>query len=205
MDGSTLGFSMLAWFVARTKPNREEYAQRTLGLRGLRVFLPRIMEVGAFGATTRPAPAPLFPGYLFVWMNLSLDFQRVIWAPGIRELLCLGSGPVPVDERVIEQLRLRCDAQGVVHVAPAPWHPGDRVEITAGPFAGLLATVETVMPRRQRIKLLIDFLARQTSVDMPLAAIKARRGAPLDRGMSPLAAHGRADNAVRVAPAVEAV
>jgi transcriptional antiterminator RfaH len=207
----------LAWFVARTKPNREDHAERTLALRHLRVFLPRIVETGlAAGPIRSPQPAPLFPGYLFVWMNLPLDFQRVIWAPGVRELLCLGGGPVPVDEQVIEQLRLRCDARGVVHVTPAPWLPGDRVEIAAGPFAGLLATVETVLPRRQRIKLLIDFLARQTCVDLPLTAVKGRRGPLLDLPATrtapavpgPLAGFpyaGAADNAARVAPALEAV
>jgi transcriptional antiterminator RfaH len=166
----------LAWFVARSKPNREDHAQRSLALRGLDVFLPRIVEEDRFAsAFPRLQPAPLFPGYLFVRMDLPVDYPRVIWAPGVRELLCLGGGPVPVGDQVIEQIRLRCDARGVVHVQWTPWNRGDRVEIASGPFAGLLATVETVMPQRQRIKLLIDFLARQTSVDMPLASIKGVR------------------------------
>lgn len=170
--------AVLAWFVARTKPNREDHAQRSLGLRGVDVFLPRIVEEERYAAIfPRVQPAPLFPGYLFVRMDLPIDYPRVIWAPGVRELLCLGGGPVPVGDQVIEQIRLRCDARGVVHVPWTPWNRGDRVEIASGPFAGLLATVETVMPQRQRIKLLVDFLARQTSVDMPLAAIKGVRAA----------------------------
>jgi transcriptional antiterminator RfaH len=166
----------LAWFVARSKPNREDHAQQSLTLRGLEVFLPRIVEENRYSSIfPRLQPAPLFPGYLFVRMDLPVDYPRVIWAPGVRELLCLGGGPVPVGDQVIEQIRLRCDARGVVHVPWTPWNRGDRVEIASGPFAGLLATVETVMPQRQRIKLLIDFLARQTSVDMPLASIKGVR------------------------------
>jgi transcription antitermination factor NusG len=86
---------------------------------------------------------------------------------------------VPIDDGVVEQLRLRCDERGVVHVSASPWNPGDRVEIADGPFAGLLATVETVMPRQRRIKLLIDFLARQTCVDMPLTAIRGLGGSRL--------------------------
>lgn len=165
-----------SWFVARTKPNREDHAQRSLGLRGLPVFLPRIVELDCcLTAFPRQQPAPLFPGYLFVRMNLPVDYTRVIWAPGVRELLCLGGGPVPIEDTVIEQLRVRCDSSGVVHVSQMPWNRGDQVEIADGPFAGLLATVDAVMPRRRRIKLLIDFLARQTSIDMPLTAIKGLR------------------------------
>ena len=167
---------MHAWFVARTKPAREDYAQRTLGLRGVNAFLPRIVEVDAVAAGRPRPPAPLFPGYLFVRMNLFVDFHRVIWAPGVRELLCNGTGPVPIDDEVIGQLQLRCDERGIAYVSSTSWSPGEQVEIAEGPFAGLLATVETVMPRRRRIKLLIDFLARQTSVDLPLTAIRGRQG-----------------------------
>jgi transcriptional antiterminator RfaH len=175
---SALDCTSLAWFVARTKPNREDLAHRSLGIRGIDVFLPRILEDEQYASLfPRLQPAPLFPGYLFVRMDLATDFPRVVWAPGIRELLCLGGGPVPVGDQVIEHIRLRCDDRGVVHLPRTPWNRGDRVEIASGPFAGLLATVETVMPRRQRIKLLIDFLARQTSIDIPLTAIKGTKAA----------------------------
>jgi transcription antitermination factor NusG len=141
--------TLVAWFVARTKPNREDYAERTLRLRQVDVFLPRIVEMG-LDAAGRPRPAaPLFPGYLFVHIDLFAEWQRVIWAPGIRDLVCLGGGPIPIDDGVLERLKMRCDERGVAYVAPATWKHGDRVEI--------------------------DFLARQTSVDLPLNAIK---GAP---------------------------
>ena len=80
---------------------------------------------------------------------------------------------------MVEGIRCRCDNSGIVRLPPAPWNPGDRVEIPSGPFAGLLATVVAVMPRRRRIKLLIDFLAQQTPVEMPLAGIKPPRMAAI--------------------------
>ena len=167
-----------AWFVARTKPNREDYAVRTLGLRGVSVFMPRIVEAECYlPAAGFRQPAPLFPGYLFVNVDLAFEYHHVIWAPGVRDLVSLGGAPVPVDALVIDQIRLRCDAQGVVHVSPTPLNRGDRVEIADGPFAGLLATVETVMPRQRRIRLLVEFLARQTCVDMPLASVRDSRPA----------------------------
>ena len=173
---SELGSHARAWFVARTKPNREDYAVRTLGLRGVAVFMPRIVEADCYlPAVGFRQPAPLFPGYLFVNVDLAAEYHQVIWAPGIRDLVHLGGVPVPVDDHIIDRIRLRCDADGVVHVSPTPLNRGDRVEIAEGPFAGLLATVETVMPRQRRIRLLIEFLARQTCVDLPLAAVRESR------------------------------
>ena len=171
---------MLAWFIARTKPQREAYAQENLELRRLGVFLPRLIEVDFENReVARRRPAPLFPGYLFVRMNFPLDYYRVIWTPGVRDLVALGSGPIPIAEAVIDGIRCRCDNSGIVRLPPAPWNPGDRVEIPSGPFAGLLATVVAVMPRRRRIKLLIDFLAQQTPVEMPLAGLKPPRMAAI--------------------------
>jgi len=163
-----------AWFIVRAKPKREAYAKSNLEVRDLTVFLPRIMELD-YGETdaSKRAPAPLFPGYLFVRMYLHLDYYRVIWTPGVRDIVSLGSGPVSVPEQVVDEIRSRCDTSGVVCVPPARWRPGDRVEIPKGPFAGLLATVVTVMSSRRRIRLLIDFLARQTCVEMPLFSLRS--------------------------------
>jgi transcriptional antiterminator RfaH len=163
-----------AWFIVRAKPKREAYAKSNLELRELTVFLPRIMELD-YGETdvSKRAPAPLFPGYLFVRMYLDLDYYRVIWTPGVRDIVSLGNGPVPVPEQVVDEVRARCDASGVVCVQPAPWRSGDRVQIPQGPFAGLLATVVTVMSSRRRVRLLIDFLARQTCVEMPLFSLRS--------------------------------
>lgn len=167
---------MVAWFIARTKPHRETYAQENLEIRRLDVFLPRVVEVDFENRDiVRRRPAPLFPGYLFVKMNFPLDYYRVIWTPGVRDLVALGNGPIPIGEAVVESIRCRCDTSGVVRLSPVSWSPGDRVEIPTGPFAGLLATVVSVMPRRRRVKLLIDFLAQQTPVEMPLAKLKVSR------------------------------
>lgn len=170
VDSKQLG---QAWFIVRAKSKREAYAKTNLELRELTVFLPRIIELDYDDRdASKRAPAPLFPGYLFVKMYLQLDYYRVIWAPGVRDIVSLGSGPVSVPDQVVEEIRSRCDTSGVVRVPPALWRPGDRVEIPKGPFAGLLATVVTVMSSRRRIKLLIDFLARRTCVEMPLFSVR---------------------------------
>jgi transcriptional antiterminator RfaH len=163
---------MHAWFVARTKHRKEACAERALERRGLTVFLPRIVELRYDQpASVSRRLVPLFPGYLFVRMCFPADYGPVTWAPGVRELVSFGGGPVPVDDGVIDDLVRRCDVAGVVDAAPARWRPGDRVEISVGPFAGQLATVLGVTPSRRRVKLLIAFLARQAPLEVPLAVL----------------------------------
>jgi transcriptional antiterminator RfaH len=165
---------MHAWFVARTKHRKEACAQHNLEGRGLTVFLPRVVELRYdHPASVSRRLIPLFPGYLFVRMCFPADYGPVMWAPGVRELVSFGGGPVPVDDAVIEDLVRRCGVAGVLDAAPARWRPGDRVEIPVGPFAGQLATVLGVTPSRRRVKLLIAFLARQTPLEVPLGALSA--------------------------------
>ena len=43
---------------------------------------------------------------------------------------------------------------------------GEEIEVAAGAFRGLKAVVSRVMPARERVLVLLDFLGRQTSVEI---------------------------------------
>src|SRR5436305_15274565 len=77
------------WYVARSKTRKEDYAVQQLERRGVRVFLPRILEWG------RDEVAPLFPGYLFVCIALLEQYYRVVWTPGVRSFAAFGATPTP--------------------------------------------------------------------------------------------------------------
>ena len=49
--------------------------------------------------------------------------------------------------------------------------PGDEVEILGELFHGVRAIVTQVMPGRQRVAVLLDFLGRQTTVEMGVQSI----------------------------------
>src|SRR3989442_11773906 len=73
------------WYVVRSKARKEDYAVQQLERRGVRVFLPRILEWG------RDEVAPLFPGYLFVCIALLEQYYRVVWTPGVRSFVAFGA------------------------------------------------------------------------------------------------------------------
>jgi transcriptional antiterminator RfaH len=49
--------------------------------------------------------------------------------------------------------------------------PGDRVRITGGAFHGLEALVTRAMPGRERVAVLLEFLGRQTMVEVERARL----------------------------------
>jgi transcription antitermination factor NusG len=52
-----------------------------------------------------------------------------------------------------------------------PLQVGARVEVTRGPFAGLLAVVDRPSTPAGRIHVLLDLLKRKTRLELPVSAV----------------------------------
>ncbi len=161
------------WFVVRTKPRREDYAQGQLARRGVDTFMPRILEHSREG--TAPLIGPLFPGYVFVWIRLASQYTSVIWAPGVRSFVAFGEIPSPVDDEVIEFIRERCGSEGIALAAP-DFHDGDHVRVTRGPLGGLLGVVQGHVNGRRRVQVLMELLKRRTQVTVPVDLLEHASG-----------------------------
>ena len=148
------------WFVVRTKAKKEDYALQQLERRGVAVFLPRVLEYG------RDQVAPLFPGYLFVRIALVEQYYRVVWTPGVRNFVAFGPVPTPVQDAVIVLIRTSAGEEGIIRPSPS-LRAGDRVEITGGPLAGLVAVIEQPYSRHGRVRVLLDFLRQGITAELP--------------------------------------
>ena len=104
---------------------------------------------------------PLFPGYMFVSVNAGLAPWRTINSTiGVSKLVSFEVKPKSFSLQLISDLMLRCDASGTL-LPPKSLNEGDSVEMLTGPFANLIATVDTIDPE-QRIWVLMDFMGQKT-------------------------------------------
>jgi transcriptional antiterminator RfaH len=152
------------WFVVSTKVRREYFAREQLVARGVETFLPRIVEPSRVRG--KLSVAPLFPGYLFLNIDLEQQYFDVVWTPGVRKFVAFGALPCPVDEQVIEFLHTRMGAEGVLRLERV-FRPGERVSIRSGPFEGLVGIIERPVCARGRVRVLMELLRRQTRVEVP--------------------------------------
>jgi transcriptional antiterminator RfaH len=151
------------WFLAQLKPNSAQIANKNLGRQGFRTFLPMEAETrqryGKFVTENRP----LFPGYIFVALNVAKGLWRTVNSTyGITRLVSFGKEPAAVPLDLVSQLMLRCDADGKV-LPPKMLKPGDQVALNTGPFANFVAEVEKIAPDR-RVWVLMDIMGGQTRV-----------------------------------------
>jgi transcriptional antiterminator RfaH len=159
---------MPAWFCLRTRPKHEHIAARHLRqMEAVEVFLPRIR----FRRKTRQGivwvTEALFPNYLFARFDWQNSLRRVHHAPGVSGVIHFGDRWPTIPDEVMGDLR-RLFGHEELHVVPAEPTVGEPVQIAGGVFHGLSAVVTQVLPGRDRITVLLDFLGRQTTVELPL-------------------------------------
>ena len=100
------------WFLAQLKPNCAKIADKNLARQGFRTFMPMEEETRQRNGKFVTANKPLFPGYIFV----ALDVTRGLWRSvnstyGITRLVSFGKEPAPEQFTAINALEL-CAGHG---------------------------------------------------------------------------------------------
>jgi transcriptional antiterminator RfaH len=155
-----------AWFCIRSQPKHEHLAAAQLQKEmKIEVYLPRIR----FRRSTHKGPVwfteALFPGYLFARFALATGLRQAHHARGVRGVVHFGNQWPSIPETVIAELRAAVGTEAV-HIISEELQPGDAVLVSGGAFHNLKAVVTRVMPARQRVAVLLDFLGRQTAVEL---------------------------------------
>lgn len=166
--------STVAWFCLRSQPKHEHIAAGHLRqIEGVEVFNPRIR----YSRPTRLRPVvvteSMFPNYLFARFDWQTLLNRVHYAPGVSGIVHFGCKWPTVPEAAIEEIRKVLGTEGV-HVISNDIAPGDTVSVSGGVFHGLNAIVTQVMPGKERVMVLMDFLGRQTAVELKVQTIVKR-------------------------------
>ncbi len=157
------------WYVVYTKPHKEEQARFHLGLKGMECFFPRMLLPGSPGRKRKIVP--LFPNYLFVRIHLSTELHHVVWSPGVKKIVSFGGQPIPLEESVVRFLHDKSDTDGII-TACSTLERGQHVEISGGPFDGLLGIIQMPPDAKGRVKILLRLLNRQISVKLGVEFIR---------------------------------
>jgi transcriptional antiterminator RfaH len=159
------------WFCLRSHSKHEHIAARHLSqLAGVEAFLPRIR----FRRTRRQGPVwvteALFPHYLFARFRWSTHIRLVRHAPGVSDVVHFGHRWPTVPDEVMNELQSRFGHDSV-YVLGDSLSPGDEVQISGGAFHGLAGVIIRVIPARERVAVLLEFLGRQAAVEIPADSV----------------------------------
>ena len=160
---------MSFWAAAQLQPQRDGLALQCLRQAGFETYAPRLREPRiAHGRKVTRTPL-LFPGYLFVLIELQWHMAR--WAPGVVRLVMNGIGPAAVPGGVIADLKAR-ETGGLIDLPKPPkFRAGDRLRVTSGPFAGLTGLCAGMRPH-ERVEVLLAILGAAQRVTLAADAVE---------------------------------
>jgi transcriptional antiterminator RfaH len=155
------------WFCLRAEPKREHLAATALRLRfGIECFSPRLR----FRKLTRRGPVwfveAMFPGYLFAKFVYPTQHRSVEGSHGVRGIVRFGQRLATLPENTVIALQSKTGAEEVVTI-DSSLKIGQRVHIVEGPFQGLEVVVTQVLPAKERIRVLLEFLGRSLEMEVP--------------------------------------
>lgn len=153
------------WYVVQTQPNAERKADAHLLRQGFQTYLPRYQKRRRHARKVDLVPAPLFPRYMFVSIDIAAQRWLAIRSTvGVSQVVCNGNEPAAVPVGIVEQLKASEDAAGFIPLDTRPhFNPGDKIKILDGAFTDCLGLIDTVTDR-ERVAILLDLLGRKVRV-----------------------------------------
>jgi transcription antitermination factor NusG len=151
------------WYAVSVRPKHEKIVARHLECRGLNYFLPVYRSVRCWKNRRKELDMSLFPGYVFVNLNLR-NRLSVLRAPGVVRFVLFQGQPAAIPDCEIRALESSLSAGR--ELQPHPYlRQGARVRVKRGP---LLGAAGIMIHRKQRFRLVlsIDLIKRSVMIEV---------------------------------------
>ena len=162
------------WHVLYTKSNCEQLVYNQLAGKGFDLFLPKIETWSRRGGVQRLSPAPLFPGYLFLWHAVDkVSFIEIRKARGLVNILGeRWDRLATVPDTEIEAIQTVLRSQ--LPILPHPYlREGQRVRIVGGPLVNVEGIFVKARPNKGLLVLSIELLRRSVAVEVDCTLVVA--------------------------------
>jgi transcription termination/antitermination protein NusG len=170
------------WFVLHTLAGQEQRVKESIEkrikaeemedyIREVLVPMERVAEVrnGKKTVTMRK----LYPGYVFIDMQLLDETQRIIEKPWffIRDTQGIigfvgGDRPTPAAPDEIEMIKTQISESEEHEKPKVNFEVGETVKINDGPFLNFSGVIEEIDPDRGKLKVTVNIFGRNTPVEL---------------------------------------
>jgi len=170
------------WFVLRVASNKESSVQNTLlrkvqieGMTHLvgRILVPTEKTKTIKGGKQRITETKLYPGYVFVEMQLEDDgripqdvFFLIKETTGVGDFVGTAGRPTPMAQHEIEKMLLDSQKPDDEPTVRLSFEKGEPVVIKEGPFANYEGTVDELFPEKGQVRVLVTIFGRQAPIDL---------------------------------------
>lgn len=159
------------WYVAQTLARREVGAALQLERQGFHTFLPQMLKTVRHARRLRTVRCAVFPGYVFVRLDLSRDRWRAVNGTiNVSRLVMGEERPLPVPSGIVEALQTYRDASGLCRL-DRDLNVGERVRVVSGPFAEIIGQIAT-LDDKGRARVLLEIMGGSVLATLERGALE---------------------------------
>lgn len=115
----------------------------------------------------------MYPGYVLVHMVLNERTMHLINnIQGVIKFVGTGKAPQPLREEEMNKILGVEVEEEETTKEEIPFHAGQVVEVTQGPFSDFSGTVQEVYPDKGKVKVEVSLFGRPTSVELDYTQLK---------------------------------
>ena len=162
---------MTPWYAVHTLARKEALAAWSLKRLGYEVVFLHYFGRTKHARKTQRVLRPLFPRYIFCGVPNAHTVNEINRSHGVAAVVHLGEEPLPIPPDVIDELRSRGNASGLVpHEAETGterrlrYRRGQQVRITTGPLEGLMAVV--ALDAGHQVRVWLDFIGGRVAAHL---------------------------------------
>jgi len=154
------------WYLIYTNAKQERKVASQLDKLKIEHYLPLVKIAREWSDRIKLLDSPLFPSYLFVYLNQFKDYYLCLEAQGAIHFVRFGQKIARVADTIINDLRIIEGAGEHIEVSFGAFQQGEMVSITKGPLTGLKCEV-IKYNIKQIILVRIELLQRNLLIELP--------------------------------------
>jgi len=115
-----------------------------------------------------------FPSYILVHIELTEEMMHLVNnIPGVTRFVGTGNRPVPVTEKEVDRILKRGDTSPKEkEIREIPFHVGEQVKVTDGPFSDFNGVIDEINPERGKLKVMVAIFGRETPVELDFLQVE---------------------------------
>ena len=171
------------WYVVNTVSGYEYKVKEKLGMRInsmdlqeniFRVIVPEQKEIEYKNGVKKEKVKKMFPGYVLVEMVMSDEAWYIVrntqGVTGFIGSSGRGAKPIPLLPQEVDRI---LNSMGMSRVdVSKDLVEGAKVKIISGPFKDMVAKIDTVDMKEQKLNVLVDLFGQETSVEVDIAEVE---------------------------------
>lgn len=171
------------WYVVHTYSGHEnkvkQSIEKAVELQGLGTFFGQVLipmeEVTEMkkGKKVR-VNRKFFPSYILVHLELTEEMMHLVNnIPGVTRFVGTGNKPAPVTEKEVDRILKRRDTtKQEREIREIPFHVGEHVKVTDGPFSDFNGVIDEINPERGKLKVMVGIFGRETPVELDFLQVE---------------------------------